>query len=285
MKDLKLNPIPRYNDLSPESFYNDFYCQNKPVIFRSFAKDWPALQKWDYEYFKTKKGDVIVPIQSEAFANTGRSYLEAGENMQFSAYLDLIATEPTKKRMFLFNIFKHMPELCEDFHYPDFGFPYVEKYPFMFFGGATSNVDVHYDLDLSHVFLTQFSGRKKIVMFPPNQSRKLYRHPLTVSCNIDIANPDFKRYPKLAETEGVEGIVEHGDTIFMPSGYWHYVEYMDGGFSLSLRARPQSRLRRAKGWANIAGLIIVDRSLSRVLGGERWYNIKEHMAVKRAKRA
>ena len=87
--------------------------------------------------------------------------------MLFSDYLNLIAQKPTKLRMFLFNIFKHAPELCHDFSYPDIVDHYLTRHPFMFFGGATSWVDIHMDLDFSHVFITQFHGEKKVVLFDP----------------------------------------------------------------------------------------------------------------------
>jgi hypothetical protein len=31
-------------------------------------------------------------------------------------------------------------------------------------------------------------------------------------------------------------ILEHGDTLFMPAGYWHHMEYIEAGFAMSLRA-------------------------------------------------
>lgn len=34
----------------------------------------------------------------------------------------------------------------------------------------------------------------------------------------------------------MEVILEHGDTLFMPAGYWHHMEYLDSGFAMSLRA-------------------------------------------------
>lgn len=281
MNQLNLSCVDRINDLTKEQFLQ-YYRTNKPVIFRTFAKDWPALNKWTYEYFKEKQGHVRVPIQEGDFATSGRSYLSESDKMRFADYLDLIANQPTQKRMFLFNIFKHMPELCNDFSYPDINVKFVRKMPFMFFGGETSFVDMHFDVDLSHVFLTQFAGKKKIILYAPEHSTALCRHPFTVANNIDLGKPDFSIYPQLKKIPGLEANLEHGDTLFMPSGYWHYVYYTTGGFSLSLRALSSNYMCRFKGFFNIFKLVVIDRNITRVLGAKRWYQYKEKMALRRA---
>ena len=283
MNQLNLKPIEHYEALTKEQF-KSFIQQGKPVVFRNFAKDWPALEKWTYDYFKQKQGDVLVPIQEGDFATSGRSYLSESDKMRFADYLDLIATQPTQKRMFLFNIFKYMPELCEDFTYPDLGIQFAEKYPFMFFGGETSFVDMHFDVDLSHVFLTQFRGKKKIILYAPKHSTQLCRHPFTVANNINLGKPDFDRYPQLASIPGIEANLDHGDTIFIPSGYWHYVYYTTGGFSLSLRAQSHKLLKRLEGYFNIFKLVVLDRQLTKLFGAKRWYEMKEKMALWRARK-
>ncbi|MFA6036538.1 MAG: cupin-like domain-containing protein [Legionellales bacterium] len=219
---------------------------------------------------------------AKGISNTGKSYTSTDDKMSFGDYLDLISTKPTQLRMFLFNIFKHIPDLCQDFNYPDIVDYYVKKHPFMFFGGATSKVDAHFDLDLSHVFLTQFFGKKRVVLFAPEYSTHLYRHPLTVSCNVDLGNPDFDKYPKLLDAKGYECEISDGETLFIPSGYWHYIHYTEGGFALSLRARATHISKLARAGFQMFNLLFVDYNMSRLLGAKRWYAMKEQMAVKRA---
>lgn len=278
---LQLQPVPVCEHITRETFQEQYLKPGKPAILKDFSANWPARKKWSLDYFKQHHGNIMVPVYEEAFANTGQSYTNSDRKMRFAEYLEIIETQPTQLRMFLFNIFKHVPSLCQDFDYPDITDRYVKNYPFMFFGGEGSKVDVHYDLDLSHVFLTQFSGKKRVILFPPEYSNHLYRHPLTVSCNIDIGNPDFNRYPKLAEAQGYECTICDGDTLFMPSGYWHYVYYLEGGFALSLRSRPDSALRRMYSFIKIFNLTVLDHSVSKILGAKRWYQMKEKMAENR----
>src|SRR5207244_128654 len=99
-------------------------------------------------------------------------------------------------------------------------------------------------------------GRKKIILFAGEYSTLLYRHPLTVSTNVNIAKPDFLTYPKLMHAKGYECILQPNETLFMPSGYWHYIYYMDTGFSLSLRAQTSQWTRRLCGLMNIFNLVV-----------------------------
>ena len=143
---------------------------------------------------------------------------------------------------------------------------------------------MHFDVDLSHVFLTQFAGKKKIILYAPEYSTQLCRHPFTVANNINLGKPDFDRYPQLATVPGIEADLDHGDTIFMPSGYWHYVYYTQGSFSLSLRAQSHLLPKRLEGYYNIFKLVVLDRQLTKIFGAKRWYGIKEKMALARVKK-
>ena len=106
----------------------------------------------------------------------------------------------------------------------------------MFFGGKDSITPLHFDIDCPSNFLTQFHTRKKVLLFDKDQSKYLYHQPFTVQSQVDLHNPDYERFPALRKAEGIEAILEHGDTIYIPPHWWHYIEYVDSGFSLALRA-------------------------------------------------
>lgn len=281
MNKLDLQPIDYCEHIDRATFTQHYLKPRIPVVMKNYSAAWPATQKWSFDYFKARYPDLMVPVYDDAFADTGKSYTSTDDKMLFGDYLDLIASKPTQLRMFLFNIFKHIPDLCQDFTYPDIVDSYVKQHPFMFFGGQTAKVDAHFDLDLSHVFLTQFHGRKRVILFAPEYSTHLYRHPLTVSCNVDLGNPDFTQYPHLLGAKGYECEINNGETLFIPSGYWHYIYYIEGGFALSLRART-TWPRLALAGVKMFNLLIVDYNLSRLLGAKRWYAMKEQLAHKRA---
>ena len=175
-----------------------------------------------------------------------------------------------------------MPELTKDFSYPDIGLKFFKKLPVMFFGGKGSKVLAHYDMDLADLVHFHFHGTKNVTLFAPDQAKFLYKVPFTVHNLevIDMDNPDFEKYPALQLAKGMHVEMKHGDALYMPSGFWHYITYENGGFSITLRAFP----RRAKQFTEFVTNIVFMRTfenLMRRIIGQNWVDNKEARMLKR----
>jgi len=72
-------------------------------------------------------------------------------------------------------------------------------------------------------FITQFKGRKRVILFDNKYSEALYKLSFMVQRYIDPEQPDYNKYPGLKNVEGYETILEDGETLFMPSGIWYYM--------------------------------------------------------------
>lgn len=277
---MEFKNVEKRSGLTRESFAAEYLQPLKPVIFTDLTDSWPGKTKWTIEFFKEKYGHLMVPVYSANYSKPGKGYMTPDRKMPFREYLSELEKGPADLRMFLFNIFRHAPELRDDFKIPTIMDGFYNDYPFMFFGGMGSKVTLHYDIDLSHVFLNQIHGRKRVVLFSPEDSRKIYQLPYTVASYIDVNNPDYHKCPALKNVTGYDCIVNPGETLFMPSGYWHYIEYTDAGYSISLRAN-ESMVRRVRGYINIARHFVVDKGMNKIMGGG-WRTMKENIAHKRA---
>ncbi len=269
------------DEITRDVFHEEFVWPNRPVVISGFLRHTPAYTKWTMEFFRQRLGEISVGIFDKIPGKMDRSFKSPDEYMRFGDYLDLIEREPTNKRIFLFNIFKHLPELRDDIDFPDLNTGWVKQLPFTFFGGAGSIVRMHQDMDMSNVFLTQFHGCKRVVLFPPDQSGLLYRLPFGVHSQVDIDNPDYERFPALEEVRGVSTILDPGDTLFIPSGWWHHIEYLEGGFAMSLRSLSPRWSARLRGIWNVGIVTHVDELL-RLLLGRTWFEWKQRVAAKRA---
>ncbi|MEJ7672972.1 MAG: cupin-like domain-containing protein [Chitinophagaceae bacterium] len=165
---------------------------------------------------------------------------------------------------------------------------FVKRYPMLFVGGATSITHMHFDIDVSHILHTQFMGRKRVLLFPNEEQYKLYRKPFEVLSLVDFSNyhegngtPDYAAFPAVKYAKGYEVILEHGDTLFMPAGYWHHMEYLDSGFAMSLRALQGSMGGKIKGVWNLFGMRTIDTVMKKTLP-KPWYNYKKGKIYKAA---
>jgi Cupin-like domain len=277
---LTLQPIEKRSGLTRDIFLKEHLEPLEPVVFTDLMDNWAAKTEWTIDNLKRKYGHFNVPIVTPNYSKPGKGYMEPELHMSFGEYLTLMERGKMPYRIFLWNIFRQAPEMVNDFTLPTIMDGFLKDFPFMFFGGQGSITPMHFDLDLSHVFLNQLHGRKRIVLFSHDDSKRLYHHPYTVASYVDINKPDYEKFPALSQVKGWETVLNPGETVFIPTGFWHYIEYVDGGYSIALRAN-ESYVRRAKGAYQIAKHFVVDKSMNKILGS-KWREMKEDMAKRRA---
>jgi hypothetical protein len=278
---MELKQVDRRSGLSRKEFLHEYLRPGRPVIFTDMTRDWPAINKWTPDFFKEKYGNLPVSVYSSNYSKPGPGYMSSDRQMSFGDFISATEKGHTDLRLFLFDIFKPAPELRNDFLFPTVMRGFIKRFPFMFFGGEGAEVTMHYDIDCANVFLTQFIGHKRIILFPPSESPKIYHHPFTVKSLIDPEAPNYDRFPALKNVKGYETILGHGETIFMPSRYWHYMHYLDFSFGLALRSH-HGLGTRLHGGFNIAAHFLVDKGFN-MLAPRYWHNWKEGKAYEHAK--
>lgn len=282
-----LTQIDCVDDISKEDFEKNYLNARRPLVIKNMAKNWPAYEKWSMDYMKTVVGHKLVPLYDSAKADPSKPINAAATEMKFADYIDLIKTTPTDLRIFLFDPIKQAPKLLNDYIAPkDLMGGFLDSYPNMFFGGKGSVTFLHYDIDMAHIFHTHFNGRKHVILFENKWKERLYQIPYATYAleDYDIENPDFDKFPALKGVKGVEAYLEHGDTLFMPTGYWHWMKYLDGSFSISLRAWDKSWAVKAKSLYNLT----IQRKFDNFMKAnfrEKYMAWKERLAIKRANKA
>lgn len=283
---MKLIPVQKTNKINSRRFLNEHMKPRIPIILEDFVdSESPAFKKWNFEYFKAIAGDQKVNIYGNEIDSLNRVASQPIAQSTFSEYLDLIDSTSTENRLFLFNLLTIKPELKDDLIYNDVTNGKILKWlPFMFFGGEGSATRNHIDIDMSHVFITQFHGIKKIWLFPWEQSDLMYKLPYNFHSLPNIKDPDYRAYPALLYLQGYEAILHPGETLYIPSGWWHYIQYETGGYSVSVRALPSSLLEKWRGFKNLVVTRNFD-NLMRNLFKEKWFNYKIKKARERGAKA
>ncbi len=279
---MELKSIDRVKHLTKAQFLKHYFKPQKPVIIERFIEDWPAYKKWDLDYMAEVAGDKTVPLYDDRPVRHDEGFNQAHAKMKLKDYVALLKKEPTRYRIFLWNILKEVPQLQKDYSYPDFGLKLMKGLPMLFFGGEDSHTFMHYDIDLANIFHFHFQGQKEIILFDQNQNDYIYKipHSLIVREDIDFSNPDYEKWPALKKAKGFKGHLNHGEVLYMPEGYWHYMKYITPGFSMSLRAIPRNPKNLSKALYNIFVMRHFD-NLMRRWKGQAWIDEKNERAIAR----
>lgn len=279
--ELNLQNIDRVKTISKSDFVQNYLKPQIPVVIENLVDDWPAYTKWNFDYIKGKVGDKLVPLYDDRPVNYKDGFNEPHASMKMSEYINLLQREPTKYRIFLYNVLKEVPELQEDFDFPDMGLKLLKSLPMLFFGGEGSHTFMHYDIDLANILHFHFQGKKECILYPNGERKHLYKipHSLITHESIDFSKPDFNQWPALKNAKGYRTELEHGNTLYMPEGYWHYMRYITPGFSMSMRAIARNPKNLSKAIYNIFIMRNID-NLMRRFKGQKWIDEKNEKAIK-----
>ncbi len=282
---MDLQEIPRVPTITKEAFLKQYFGPQKPVVIERFIEDWPAYSKWDLDYMKQTAGDKVVPLYDDRPVDHNDGFNEPHATMKMAEYVELLKQEPTKFRIFLWNVLKEVPELQKDFSYPDFGLRLMKNLPMLFFGGMDSHTFMHYDIDLANIFHFHFEGKKECVLFDQSQTPYLYKipHSLITHESIDFKDPDLEKWPGLRHVKGYRTHLKHGEVLYMPEGYWHYMRYVTPGFSMSLRAVARNPKNLGKALYNLLIMRHFDNVMRRIRG-QKWIEWKNRQAILRTDR-
>ncbi|MFS4415836.1 cupin-like domain-containing protein [Maribacter sp. 2307ULW6-5] len=282
---MTLTEIPREKALTKTAFIEQYYRPQRPVVLEKGVVDWPAHHKWNLDYMAQVAGDKQVPLYDDRPVQHKDGFNEPHATMKMRDYVALLKKEPTKYRIFLWNVLKEVPQLQQDFSYPDMGLRFMKGLPMLFFGGRDSHTFMHYDIDLGNIFHFHFEGKKKCILFSQEQTPHLYKvpHSLITHESIDFSNPDYDKWPALKRAKGYVTHLGHGEVLYMPEGYWHYMKYLTPGFSMSLRSMAKNPRHLAKAVYNVAIMRHYD-VLMRKLKGQAWIDHKNEQAILRTEK-
>lgn len=281
-----LSEVDVVTNISKEVFLEKYFRPQRPVLIKNLAKSWDAFDKWNLEYIHEQAGEQVVGLYDNKPADPNKATDEPVTTMKMRDYIRLIKAQPSDLRIFFYIITDKLPELLKNFTYPDLGFKYFKRIPTLFFGGSEARVLMHYDVDLGDLLHFQFEGKKRVLLFSPEQSPYLYKVPLSVHTvyNVDYENPDYEQFPALRYAQGYEIFMEHGDALFMPSGYWHFNRYLEAGFSVTLRSFPSSPKRLLKMLREVFVIRYTDKIMRKIWKG-KWVSYKQQQAFKKSQKA
>jgi hypothetical protein len=99
--------------------------------------------------------------------------------------------------------------------------------------GNRTRISAHWDLPRN--LICAIGGRRRYVLFPPDQIGNLYPGPIDFTpagqpiSLVDFHAPDWQRFPRFAAAleQAQIAVLAPGDALYLPSLWWHHAESLD----------------------------------------------------------
>lgn len=242
--------VERIERPNRDAFYNNYVLPNKPVVISEAINEWEALSSWSIDYFKSIAGKTDIRVEvspTKIFPPVHeRPYKQSGyriESMTFGQYIDKITSGDLVAEGYYFAqqpVDVLFPQLMNDIKPPDY---FKKKHLIstnLWFAGEGNITPMHYDL--VHNLYAQVIGRKRFILFAPEQTSLLYPFPKTSPIahfsRVKLDDPDPVKFPRFQRAKPLECIVEPGDILFIPTFWWHQVYSLSLSVSISFWSSP-----------------------------------------------
>ena len=241
--------IDRHAGLGRERFEREYLRPLRPVILTDAIAHWNALGRWSPQFFKTEYGHLQIEVDGEAMALSDLiDRVEASTDDNPAPYLrnQALAKWPPE----LTADVTPMPDCTRPNWFESRFFPSGSELAAVevYIGGRGAQFPVlHYDGLHTHAFLMQLYGDKEYIVFAPDQARFLYpadNGASNRSTITDLLHPDLEAFPLFDQAEGVRFELHPGETLFVPSGWWHTARILGPSVTVSING-----LNRANGAA------------------------------------
>jgi hypothetical protein len=228
--------IPRVLRPSVTEFYLHHVRRPSPIVVTGATDDWPARSKWSFEWLRATHGALVIPIEFGALGSAPTARFRH-RRMTIGEYVDSLVGAGPGERGYIANLdlLPLIPALKDDFSFPRYSLWHtlfgVGLYNF-WIGPDGKHSQLH--CDYVHNFHAVIVGRKRFRLYAPRHTPLMrtsraswysaysaFEYVDAGGCEIPV-EPDF------------DDLVEPGEILFLPFGWWHAVTGVGDFMTVSL---------------------------------------------------
>jgi len=229
--------IDSLETIDRERFRRDYWERSRPLRLTRACRSMRAVLKWSIPSLARDYGDVEVEVNVGRDEAKRRALTESvSERMRLGAFLSLIETTRTNERYIvsrnglfsrpelsrLWDDLTPLPEILVP--------PSPPRGASLWVGPAGTLSPIHFDPH--NVLLVQAQGRKRVRLVPPDRVA-MFEGLDGYYATADIDDPDAIRPDSVLSV-----VLDPGDALFVPVGYFHEVTALEPSITLSLLCFP-----------------------------------------------
>lgn len=227
--------IERRATPSADELFDRYLATSTPAIFTDLVPKWRAFRLWTPEYFRERYGNVSVQItdarESDPFYDA-RAEQHARTLSMAELVARVLAVESSNDFYMVAknrNVTRpELNELFDDIALPPAWFREEQLLgsSALWFGPKGTVTPLHHDA--SSILFCQIYGRKRWRMASPLET------PLFEGARAMYSAFDPEQLPTGCQVTFKDFVLEPGEALFIPAGWWHHVRALDVSISLGM---------------------------------------------------
>lgn len=228
--------VPKVAQLERAAFEQEYYFQNRPLFVERAYE--PGSFQWPFDRIRNELGHAIVEVSRERSKELGVSDHAGNQNesIRLADFVDEIRRCESRDVYLTAQNLAIQGELGKVLHnFKPLDGILREPLPgeaSLFMGPKGAFSPLHFDG--GNVVIVQLLGTKRVILIRPEEFRYLYVDREKSLSMVDVAVPDYNKFPLYRFAHPVEVIVPPGSALFVPVGWFHYVESLSPSFSASI---------------------------------------------------
>lgn len=229
----------KLNRVSAREFYGRYYFVNRPVVIKGLMDNWEALRLWSPDFFAKEFGKYEVEITRDRHADQRYedNFSQHRSRILMKDYVSMIQEAGETNDYYL--VAKNNLMAREEFQplYEHFRCPpgyldpqFLRNHVHLWFGPKGTITPLHHDG--CNILFGQIYGRKRIQLISPYDIDHVYNDQECFSA-VDLEKIDYQKFPLMRKVSIIDVVVEPGEFILLPVGWWHWVKSLDISISLS----------------------------------------------------
>ncbi|MBI1310271.1 cupin-like domain-containing protein [bacterium] len=232
--------VEHRSGLTGEEFRERYCGCNRPVIVTDAISHWPALSLWNEDYLRQRGQGCAVQIQANRESNP--DYEESKDrhrsSCEFGEFISRVFQGGTSNDVYMTASNSSankeiLSRLSDDFEAPE---PYADASTgggrtFLWIGPKGTFTPLHHDL--TNNFMAQVHGRKRVRLISPANLPLVYNNRHCFS-DLRIDEIDSQKHPLFRDVQIYNVILEPGELLFLPVGWWHDVLALDVSITITM---------------------------------------------------
>lgn len=205
---------------------------NEPYLIKNYSANWIAQKEWSFEFLKNLDPNSTINTVVGNAASGKKSIVP----MSLENYINSIKEDNFDKYLTTFHLFKKYQFLKKDIIIDEI--KKISLFQHLLAWIAPKGAITGFHQDWSENINVQIRGSKVFYLVSPENDKNMYISDkferISKTSLIDLTNVDYDKFPLFSKVKIYKFILKPSDAIFIPHGWWHYVESLEPSINISI---------------------------------------------------